>query len=536
MEELRHKLIVSCQALPDEPLHSDFIMARMAVAAEEGGASGIRANSVVDIAAIRKAVNLPIIGIIKRDYEGADVYITATMKEVDELMTVRPDIIAIDATTSTRPNGESLEDFFQKVKKKYPDQLWMADCSTIDEMLTADQIGFDYIGTTLVGYTKQSKGDKIESNDFEIIRKALSKLSHPLIAEGNIDTPDKVHRVLELGAYSVVVGSAITRPQLITKKFVEATKERGFQMTNTNLKKYEGVIPAFYACYDENGEVSPERVRALTQYHIDKGVQGVYVNGSSGECIYLSVEDRKLILENVMAVAKGKLTVIAHVACNNTKDSVELAKHAESLGVDAIAAIPPIYFRLPAYSIARYWNDMSKAAPNTDFIIYNIPQLSGTTLTRDLYAEMRKNPRVIGVKNSSMPTQDIQMFVADGGDDHIVFNGPDEQFISGRVIGAKAGIGGTYGVMPDLFLKLNELIKESDFETAKELQYAINDVIYKMVSGRANLYAVIKEILRLNEKLDLGSVRAPLEPLHEEDLTIAKEAAELIQQARKEFL
>lgn len=224
MEELRHKLIVSCQALPDEPLHSDFIMARMAVAAKEGGASGIRANSVVDIAAIQKAVDLPIIGIIKRDYEDADVYITATMKEVDELMTVRPNIIAIDATTSTRPNGESLKEFFQKAKEKYPDQLWMADCSTIDEMLTADQLGFDFIGTTLVGYTKQSQGDKIESNDFEIIRKALSKLSHPLIAEGNIDTPDKVHRVLELGAYSVVVGSAITRPQLITKKFVEATK------------------------------------------------------------------------------------------------------------------------------------------------------------------------------------------------------------------------------------------------------------------------------------------------------------------------
>ncbi|MBS5753860.1 MAG: N-acetylmannosamine-6-phosphate 2-epimerase [Streptococcus parasanguinis] len=224
MEELRHKLIVSCQALPDEPLHSDFIMARMAVATKEGGASGIRANSVVDIAAIRKAVDLPIIGIIKRDYQGADVYITATMKEVDELMTVRPDIIAIDATTSTRPNGESLKEFFQKVKEKYPDQLWMADCSTIDEMLTADQLGFDFIGTTLVGYTKQSQGDKIESNDFEIIRKALSELSHPLIAEGNIDTPDKVRRVLELGAYSVVVGSAITRPQLITKKFVEATK------------------------------------------------------------------------------------------------------------------------------------------------------------------------------------------------------------------------------------------------------------------------------------------------------------------------
>ena len=304
----------------------------------------------------------------------------------------------------------------------------------------------------------------------------------------------------------------------------------------SKLEKYEGVIPAFYACYDEAGEVSPERVRALTQYFIDKGVKGVYVNGSSGECIYLSVADRKLILENVMEVAKGKLTVIAHVACNNTKDSVELAKHAESLGVDAIAAIPPIYFRLPDYSIAKYWNDMSAAAPNTDFVIYNIPQLSGTTLTPALYAEMRKNPRVIGVKNSSMPTQDIQIFVAEGGEDHIVFNGPDEQFISGRVIGAKAGIGGTYAVMPDLFLKLNQLIIDKDLDRAKELQHAINSVIYKMVSGRANLYAVMKEILRLNEDLDIGSVRAPLEPLSEGDYAIAEGAAAMIKQVREDFL
>ena len=304
----------------------------------------------------------------------------------------------------------------------------------------------------------------------------------------------------------------------------------------SKLEKYEGVIPAFYACYDEAGEVSPERVRALTQYFIDKGVKGVYVNGSSGECIYLSVADRKLILENVMEVAKGKLTVIAHVACNNTKDSVELAKHAESLGVDAIAAIPPIYFRLPDYSIAKYWNDMSAAAPNTDFVIYNIPQLSGTTLTPALYAEMRKNPRVIGVKNSSMQTQDIQIFVAECGEDHIVFNGPDEQFISGRVIGAKAGIGGTYAVMPDLFLKLNQLIIDKDLDRAKELQHAINSVIYKMVSGRANLYAVMKEILRLNEDLDIGSVRAPLEPLSEGDYEIAKEAAAMIKQVREDFL
>ena len=280
-----------------------------------------------------------------------------------------------------------------------------------------------------------------------------------------------------------------------------------------DLTKYEGIIPAFYACYDKDGKVSPEAVRALTQYHINKGVKGVYVCGSSGECIYQSKEDRKITLENVMAVAKGKLTVIAHVACNNTEDSVELAKHAESCGVDAIAAIPPIYFRLPEYSIAKYWNAMSEAAPNTDFIIYNIPQLAGVALTMPLFKEMLKNPRVIGVKNSSMPVQDIQMFKAEGKDDIVVFNGPDEQFISGRVIGATAGIGGTYGVMPELFLKMDELVKANRLEEAKEVQYAANEIIYKMCSGHGNMYAMIKEILRINEDLNIGSVKAPLEQI-----------------------
>jgi N-acetylneuraminate lyase len=302
-----------------------------------------------------------------------------------------------------------------------------------------------------------------------------------------------------------------------------------------DLEKYKGVIPAFYACYDENGEISPERVRALTEYHIRKGVKGVYVNGSSGECIYQSVEDRKVVLENVMAVAKGKLTVIAHVACNNTKDSVELAAHAESLGVDAIAAIPPIYFHLPEYSIAAYWNAMSAAAPNTDFIIYNIPQLAGVALTQSLFAEMRKNPRVIGVKNSSMPVQDIQMFKLAAGEDYIIFNGPDEQFISGRVIGAEAGIGGTYGVMPELFLKMDELVRANKLDEAKEVQYAANDVIYKMCSGHANMYAVIKEILRINENLDLGSVREPLTAMGEEDMVIAQEAAKMVKDAVAKF-
>lgn len=298
-----------------------------------------------------------------------------------------------------------------------------------------------------------------------------------------------------------------------------------------NLEKYRGVIPAFYACYDADGNVSPERVRALTQYFIDKGVKGVYVNGSSGECIYQGVEERKIIIENVMAVARGKLTVIDHVACNNTRDSVELARHAESAGVDAIASIPPIYFRLPEYSIAAYWNAISAAAPNTDFVIYNIPQLAGTALTMSLFAEMMKNPNVIGVKNSSMPTQDIQMFKAAGQaakGDFIVFNGPDEQFVAGRAIGADGGIGGTYGVMPELFLKLNELIAAGAREEAIALQYDINEIIYKMCSSRANMYAVAKEMLRINAGLDIGGVREPLENLTEADRAVAREAAAMV--------
>ena len=222
VEQLKGKLIVSCQALPHEPLHSSFIMGRMALAAKEGGAFGIRANTKEDIKEIQSQVDLPIIGIVKRDYEDSGVYITPTMKEIDELMEVKPEIIAVDATGAVRPGGLSLDDFFHQIKEKYPDQLLMADCSTVEEALHADELGFDFIGTTMVGYTEQSKNDTIEANDFEIIRQILEKAKNKVIAEGNINTPEKAKRVVELGVFSVVVGSIITRPQLITKSFAEA--------------------------------------------------------------------------------------------------------------------------------------------------------------------------------------------------------------------------------------------------------------------------------------------------------------------------
>ena len=224
-----------------------------------------------------------------------------------------------------------------------------------------------------------------------------------------------------------------------------------------DITKYQGIIPAFYACYDKDGQVSAPAVRALAKYLLDKGVKGLYVGGSSGECIYQSVAERKQTLESVMEVVRGKLTVIAHVACNNTADSRELAAHAESLGVDAIAAIPPIYFHLPPSAIAKYWNDISDAAPNTDFIIYNIPQLAGVALTTPLLQEMLKNPR--------------------------------------------------------------------------EVQNECCRIIYKMCSAQGNMYAVIKEIIRLQGGPDVGGVRAPLLNLTEGDGAVTAQAAQMIADA-----
>lgn len=303
-----------------------------------------------------------------------------------------------------------------------------------------------------------------------------------------------------------------------------------------DLEKYRGVIPAFYACYDENGEISGERTEALAEHFLKKGVKGLYVNGSSGECIYQSVEDRKKVLEHVMKAVGGKLTIIAHVACNNTKDSVELAAHAEKLGVDAIAAIPPIYFHLPDHAIAAYWNDISAAAPHTDFVIYNIPQLAGVALSPALFQKMRENPNVIGVKNSSMPVQDIQIFKALGGEDSIVFNGPDEQFVGGRLMGADGGIGGTYGVMPELFLKMDEYIRKGQAEKATPIQYAVDEIISALCSGHGSMYAIIKEVLKKREGLDIGGVRKPQAAVIPEDQAVVDHAAELIDKAMETFL
>ena len=216
LNQIKGKLIVSCQALPDEPLHSSFIMGRMALAAKQGGASGIRAQSVEDIKEIMTVVDLPVIGIIKRNYDDSEVYITPTQKEVKELLETKCQMIAIDATNRKRPNDENMKDLLDLIQQG--GRLAMADISTYEEAVNAEKMGFDVISTTLCGYTPYSPN--YEGPNLELIGQLVQDLHIPVIAEGKINYPDDLKAVLKAGAYSAVVGGAITRPQLITKKFV----------------------------------------------------------------------------------------------------------------------------------------------------------------------------------------------------------------------------------------------------------------------------------------------------------------------------
>lgn len=220
LDKIKGGLIVSCQALESEPLYDSYIMSKMAWAAKLGGAVGIRANTVVDIKAIKEKVDLPLIGIIKQEYDGSDVYITPTMKEVDALVETGCEIIAIDATNRLRPNGETLEAFFTKVREKYPNQLFMADTSCFDEGKKAEELGFNLIGTTMAGYTPYTKGTQLP--DFDLMQRYVSELHTPVIAEGGIWVPEQLKKAIDIGAHSAVVGTAITRPRDITKHFVEA--------------------------------------------------------------------------------------------------------------------------------------------------------------------------------------------------------------------------------------------------------------------------------------------------------------------------
>ncbi|WP_258403520.1 N-acetylmannosamine-6-phosphate 2-epimerase [Paenibacillus pabuli] len=221
LEKLHLGLIVSCQALADEPLHGAAMMARMAAAAEEGGASGIRANGAADVRAIKQTVSLPVIGIVKRNYPDSAVYITPTLREIDELLEAGADIIAFDATRQSRPENYTLEQITAYLNANKA--VSMADISILEEALYAESLGVSCVSTTLSGYTTYSRQQ--EGPNLELLEMSAQQLKIPVIAEGRISKPSQVEEALDLGAYAVVVGSAITRPQLITRQFAAVTRK-----------------------------------------------------------------------------------------------------------------------------------------------------------------------------------------------------------------------------------------------------------------------------------------------------------------------
>lgn len=223
LEQIKGKLIVSCQALETEPLYDSYIMSKMAWAAYLGGAAGIRANTVVDIKAIKEKVDLPVIGIIKQVYDDSDVYITPTEKEVDALVEIGCEIIAVDATDRLRPNGVTFEEFFTKIRAKYPNQLFMADTSCFEEGKKAEELGCDLIGTTMAGYTPYTKGTPLP--DFTLMERYVNELHSPVIAEGGIWVPEQLKKAIDTGVHAAVVGTAITRPMDITKHFIRALEK-----------------------------------------------------------------------------------------------------------------------------------------------------------------------------------------------------------------------------------------------------------------------------------------------------------------------
>jgi N-acetylneuraminate lyase len=284
-------------------------------------------------------------------------------------------------------------------------------------------------------------------------------------------------------------------------------------MKANDLEKYKGIIVAMNSCYDASGKVNIDAVKKLTKFLAQKGVKGVYIGGSTGEGFLQSIEERKKVLEAVMETAGKELTVIAQVGAISTRDSIELAKHAESVKVDAISAVPPFYYKVSENGVEKHWEEMMKST-TLPFIIYHIPSTTGFHMSTDLLRKMIRHEQVIGIKITSPNAFELQQFKSIGGDNFVVFNGPDEQYLSGRVMGADAGIGGTYGIMPELFLQIEKHYLEGNIEEAKKWQFRVNDIIADIL--QVPIYGALKAVLK-QRGMDCGVPRMPIEPLSAQD-------------------
>lgn len=287
-----------------------------------------------------------------------------------------------------------------------------------------------------------------------------------------------------------------------------------------DLSIYKGIFTALNAIYDENDNINTDAIKKLVKKYVEIGVNGVYACGSTGEGFLLSTEERKQVTKAVVEAADGKIAVIVHVGAASTKEACELAKYAEEVGADAVSAVPSVYYRLSEASIEKHWDTIMEAT-DLPFFIYNIPQLTGYDLSYSLFEKMANKEKVVGIKNSSESTCQIERFRRIAGPDFIIFNGPDEQFLAGRLMGATAGIGGTYGSMPELYLALEKLINEKKIDEAKALQAKINDCIFELCSF-PSLYGASKAVIKLRYGIDAGIPRLPMLPVSTDDPKLIK--------------
>lgn len=288
-------------------------------------------------------------------------------------------------------------------------------------------------------------------------------------------------------------------------------------MSKYNVSRFKEVTVALNTPFKADGDIDLDAAKKLTRYYIQKGVKSLYVCGSTGEGFLLDNNERKKIVEAVTAEAGSEMNIIVHVGCASTRHSADLAKHAAQAGADATSAVPCVYYHLGEESVYRHWTAITEAA-DLPFFIYNIPQLTSFNLSMDLFHCMLENERVAGVKCSSDPCHDILRFKQAGGEEFIVFNGPDEQYLAGRLMGADAAIGGTYGAMPELYLKLEELIRKGDIPAAQKLQVIITLFIYRLCSF-PSMYGACKTIIRM-DGVNIGNPRLPFLPVDETDPAI----------------
>lgn len=285
-------------------------------------------------------------------------------------------------------------------------------------------------------------------------------------------------------------------------------------MSKYDISRFKNVTVALNTPFAKNEDIDLVATKKVARYFCNKGVKSLYVCGSTGEGFLLDNNERMKIVEAVTEEVGNEMNIIVHVGTPSTRHSAQLAKHAEQAGAAATSAVPCVYYHLSEESVYRHWTEITEAA-DLPFFIYNIPQLTSFNLSMGLFNRMLQNERVSGIKNSSEPCHDILRFKQAGGKDFLVFNGPDEQYLAGRLMGADAGIGGTYGAMPELYLKLDQLIVRGEIEKAQTLQAVITGLIYRLCSF-PSMYGAVKSIIRL-DGCDIGDPRLPFLPVSDKD-------------------